>query len=463
MSAPLIPADTAAPLTVALIGAGPAGLAAAEVLSAAGIAVHVFDAMPTVGRKFLLAGKGGLNLTHAEPLHIFATRYGTRQSVIQPLLAEFGPEALRTWAEGLGVPTFVGSSGRVFPVDMKSAPLLRAWLHRLRHPAPGGVPVQFRMRHRWVGWDEAGALRFDTPQGRISVQAHATLLALGGGSWSRLGSDGAWVAWLQAHGVDVVPLQPANCGFDVASPVLAPSAPRHADQEGAPSDRPSPAPVADPAADPAALGWTPHFASRFAGQPFKSVAIRCAGTNGQVFERKGEFIATATGVEGSLIYAAAALLREQITATGSATVELDLLPGLSAERVLAEVQHPRGSRSLSSHLKSRLGLDGIKAAILYELLPKAAFSRPEVLAAAIKALPIHLRAPRPLDEAISTAGGVPFTVLNEQLMLTQRPGVFCAGEMLDWEAPTGGYLLTACMATGRHAANGVRQWLHTQN
>ena len=437
-STPDIPAVTPAPTVlnlpegaVALIGAGAAGLAAAEVLSAAGVAVHVFDAMPSVGRKFLLAGKGGLNLTHSEPLDIFTTRYHSRQTVLAPLLAEFGPDALRAWAAGLGVETFVGSSGRVFPADMKAAPLLRAWLHRLRHPASPAVPVQFHMRHRWAGWDDAGALLFDTPQGRVSLQARATLLALGGGSWARLGSDGAWVPWLQAAGVDVVPLQAANCGFDVAGR----------------------APVE---------GWSEHFSSRFAGQPFKSVAIRCADAQGGQFERKGEFVATATGVEGSLIYAASALLREQINATGSATFELDLLPGHSAERVLAEVRHPRGSRSLSSHLKSRLGLDGIKMAILHELLPKDAFTRPETLAAAIKALPIHLRATRPLDEAISTAGGVPFAALDAHLMLNQRPGVFCAGEMLDWEAPTGGYLLTASFATGRHAALGMARWLHAE-
>jgi len=413
---------------VALIGAGPAGLAAAEVLSAAGVAVHLFDAMPSVGRKFLLAGKGGLNLTHSEPLDIFTTRYGSHQSVLTPLLSDFGPDALRAWAADLGVETFIGSSGRVFPSDLKAAPLLRAWLHRLRHPASPAVPVQFHMRHRWTGWDDSGALCFDTPQGHTTFHARATLLALGGGSWARLGSDGAWVPWLQAAGVDVVPLQPANCGFDVAG--RSPTA-----------------------------GWSEHFCERFAGQPFKSVAIRCTGADGRSFERKGEFVATATGVEGSLIYAASALLRDQINATGSATFELDLLPDRSAERVLAEVRHPRGSRSLSSHLKSRLGLDGIKMAILHELLPKEAFTRPETLAAAIKALPIHLRAPRPLDEAISTAGGVSFAALSDDLMLNQRPGVFCAGEMLDWEAPTGGYLLTASFATGRRAAAGVQAWL----
>ena len=418
---------------VAIIGGGPAGLMAAEVLSAAGVAVHLFDAMPSVGRKFLLAGKGGLNLTHSEGPEAFASRFGERRATLAPLLAEFGPDPLRAWATSLGIDTFVGSSGRVFPTDMKAAPLLRAWLHRLRHPVTG-MPVQFHMRHRWAGLDNTGALLFDTPQGRKTVSAHATVLALGGGSWARLGSDGAWVPWLVAVGVPVVPLQPANCGFDVAG--------RDTQEQG---DAPQ--------------GWSEHFSSRFAGQPFKSVAIRFTDSQGRSFERKGEFVATATGVEGSLIYAASALLRDQISATGHATFELDLLPDRSPEKVLAEVRHPRGSRSLSSHLKSRLNLDGIKMALLHELLPKEAMARPDALAAAIKALPVRVAAPRPIDEAISSAGGVPFEAMDEALMLKALPGVFCAGEMLDWEAPTGGYLLTASFATGRRAAAGVLAWL----
>jgi uncharacterized flavoprotein (TIGR03862 family) len=407
---------------VAIIGGGPAGLMAAEVLSAAGVAVHLFDAMPSVGRKFLLAGKGGMNLTHSEPFDAFAGRYGARRAAIEPLLRDFGTAELRAWAAGLGVQTFVGSSGRVFPSDMKAAPLLRAWLQRLRHPATG-EGVQFHMRHRCTGWDDAGALTFDTPRGVQAVRARATVLALGGGSWARLGSDGAWVPWLAARGVPVAPLQPANCGFDVAG------------REGA--------------------GWSAHFRDRFAGQPFKSVALRCTGPHGPVFQRKGEFVATATGVEGSLVYAASALLRDEIAARGHATFLLDLLPDRSAEQVLAEVRHPRGSRSLSSHLKSRLGLDGIKMAILHELLPKDALPQPEQLAAAIKALPVQLVAARPIDEAISSAGGVPFEGLDPALMLKNLPGVFCVGEMLDWEAPTGGYLLTACCASGVRAGRGV--------
>jgi uncharacterized flavoprotein (TIGR03862 family) len=399
--------------TVAVIGGGPAGLMAAEVLSASGAQVHLYDAMPSVGRKFLLAGKGGLNLTHSEPFDIFVTRFGERRAALEPMLRDFGPEQLREWAHGLGVETFVGTSGRVFPKDMKAAPLLRAWLHRLR-----AAGVQLHMRHRWLGWTEgAGALRFATPAGEQEIRHDAVVLALGGASWARLGSDGAWVPWLQGAGVEVAPLQPANCGFDMA--------------------------------------WTGHFSSRFAGQPFKSVAISFTDSRGRSFARKGEFVATATGIEGSLVYAASALLRDEIAARGSATLTLDLLPDRSAEQVLAAVRHPRGARSLSSHLKSRLGIDGIKAGVLHEALTREAMQVPETLAATIKAVPLRLLAPRPIDEAISTAGGVRFEALDQRLMTTARPAVFCAGEMLDWEAATGGYLLTASMASGAAAARGL--------
>jgi uncharacterized flavoprotein (TIGR03862 family) len=299
---------------------------------------------------------------------------------------------------------------------MKAAPLLRAWLHRLR---AGGVV--FHMRHRWLGWDGQGALRLASPAGEVLVQADAVVLALGGASWPRLGSDGAWQPVLREAGVGVVPLVPSNCGFDVAG------------------------------------GWTPHFAQRFAGQPFKSVAIE---VEGQV--RKGEFVATATGVEGSLVYAVSAALREQITAQGMAVCHVDLLPTREIDQVRAEVAHPRGSRSLSNHLKSRLGLDGIKFALLHEVLPREAMQDADRLARTIKALPLRLAATRPIAEAISSAGGVRWDAMDASLMLKARPGVWCAGEMLDWEAPTGGYLLTASMASGRAAGEGVLHHLRTR-
>ena len=440
------------PQRVAIIGGGPAGLMAAEVLSGAGAALEVqlFDAMPSVGRKFLLAGKGGLNLTHAEAAEPFLSRFGARSAQIAPMLAAFGPTELRAWAQGLGVETFVGSSGRVFPKDMKAAPLLRAWLQRLR-----GVGVKLSMRHRWLGWTDDGALRFATPAGETTFQADAVVLALGGGSWARLGSDGAWVPLLAERGVAVAPLQPSNCGFDVgpephALVVAEQGETRRAFFKELVGTGPS-----------QQAGWTEHFASRFAGQPFKSVAIRFTDSQGRSFSRKGEFVATATGVEGSLVYAASSLLRDEIAAHGSATFMLDLLPDKSVEQVLVEVRHPRGSRSLSSHLKSRLGIEGIKAAMLHELLSKEAMNDPVQLARAIKALPVRVVAARPIDEAISSAGGVSFDAMDAQLRLMALAGVpvFCAGEMLDWEAPTGGYLLSACFASGKAAAHGVLRLL----
>ena len=392
---------------------------AAEAALEGGAKIDIFDAMPSVGRKFLLAGKGGLNLTHAEPLEPFLARFGACRDRIAPLLADFGPEALRAWARALGVQTFTGSSGRVFPTGMKAAPLLRAWLHRLR-----AAGVTIHARHRWTGWDGDGALRFSTPRGARALHADAVVLALGGGSWPQLGSDGAWAPLLAARGVAVAPLLPSNCGFDT--------------------------------------GWSEHFRARFAGTPVKTVVASFSDRQGRTFRVVGEFIVTETGIEGGLVYALSAPLRDEIAAAGAATLHLDLAPGRDAARLLEELAHPRGRRSLSSHIQSRTGLMGVKMGLLRELVPAAVFADSARLAAAIKALPLKLVAARPLAEAISSAGGVAFEALDERLMLRALPGVFCAGEMLDWEAPTGGYLLTACFATGRAAGAGALSWLEQE-
>ena len=402
---------------IAVIGGGPAGLMAAEVLSAAGRQVEVFDAMPSVGRKFLLAGRGGLNLTHAEAPDKFLSRYGARRREMGDWLEDFGPQQLRDWARALGVETFVGSSGRVFPREMKAAPLLRAWLHRLRTAG-----VVFHVRHRWCGWVEDGrTLRFATPAGEVTTAADAVVLALGGGSWARLGSDGAWVPLLAARGVGLQPLRPANCGFDVA--------------------------------------WSEHLRRRFAGAPVKTVSAGFVTPDGSVIKRQGEFLVTQHGVEGSLIYALSAALRDCIDAKGSATLHLDLAPGRSLPRLTDDLAQARGRDSLSNHLRRRAGLHGVKAALLHEYASAEDLAAPPRLAARIKSLPLRLVSPRPLDEAISSAGGVDFAALDQNLMLHALPGTFCAGEMLDWEAPTGGYLLTACFASGRAAGRGVLRWL----
>ncbi|MBV2133858.1 TIGR03862 family flavoprotein [Pseudomonas sp. MAP12] len=398
---------------VVVIGGGPAGLMAAEVLAAGGCAVELFDAMPSLGRKFLLAGVGGMNITHAEPKPAFVARYASRAGEIGRLLADFDADALRAWIHALGIDTFVGSSGRVFPTDMKAAPLLRAWLKRLRESG-----VALHTRSRWLGWSEAGELRIATPDGERQLNADAVVLALGGGSWARLGSDGAWVPLLEQRGIDVAPLQPSNCGFEVT-------------------------------------GWSVFFADKFAGAPVKPVAIHVDGET----PRQGEFVVTATGVEGSLIYALSAPIREQINQGGRAVIHLDLLPHRSREQIVAALSKPRGSRSLAKHLASQMGIDGVRAGLLRELTDADTFQDMGRLATAIKALPLELVRTRPLDEAISSAGGVPFEALDANLMLRQLPGVFCAGEMLDWEAPTGGYLLTACFASGRAAGLGALRWL----
>jgi uncharacterized flavoprotein (TIGR03862 family) len=413
--------------TAAIIGGGPAGLMAAEVLGNHNLKVDVYDSMPSLGRKFLMAGKSGLNITHSEPFELFVSRYGKRRSHIEPMLKDFGPDEICAWAHDLGIDTFVGTSGRVFPVGMKASPLLRAWLKRLN-----ASHVDFRLNHKWTGQIRpAGSLvktpppnqtcgtfdiDFTSPDGTITVNTDAVVLALGGGSWRRLGSDAAWVPWLRQAGAEVEPFRPSNCGFDVA--------------------------------------WSPHFREKFDGAPIKS-AILSFGA----FRQQGEFIITKEGVEGSLIYAASAWLRDEIEANGKAIFELDMSPDRTVEWLAEKISKPRGSRTMSNHLEKTVGIKGVKAGLLYEFVSREDFSNAEKLAHAIKHLQIPLIATRPMDEAISTAGGVTFEALDEHLMLRSLPGVFCAGEMLDWEAPTGGYLITACMSSGVAAANGVLKWL----
>ena len=391
-----------------VIGGGPAGLMAAQCLAEAGRTVEVFDAMPSVGRKFLLAGKGGLNLTHSEPLAQFLPRYGPQRQRVTAWLEALSPDDIRDWARQLGVETFIGSSGRVFPEEMKAAPLLRSWLRRLRSQG-----VSFSVRHRWLGWDHTGQLRFQSPEGEVLCRAEAVVLALGGASWPRLGSDGSWVPWLQGRGIQVQPLAPSNCGFEVA--------------------------------------WSEHFRDRFAGCPLKSAEISFGGER-----RRGEFVVSQHGLEGSLIYPFSPLLRDSIERYGSATLLLDLVPDQSLERLTSQLSKPRGSKSMSSHL-SRAGLEGVKAGLLREALRD--LSNPAQVAATAKSLPLVLLRPRPLDEAISSAGGVCLDQLDDQLMVRSLPGLFCAGEMLDWEAPTGGYLLSASLASGRVAGKGAALYL----
>ncbi|WP_333910531.1 TIGR03862 family flavoprotein, partial [Xanthomonas hortorum] len=368
---------------------------AAEAACAAGLAVDLYEAKGSVGRKFLIAGKGGLNLTHSDPMPLFAQRYRERAEPVAAWLRDFDADALRDWARGLGVDTYVGSSGRVFPMDRKAAPLLRSWVRRLKEQG-----VAFHVQHRWLGLSDDGTLRFDTPTGDIERAADALVLALGGGSWPQLGSDGLWQAPLQQRGIAVAPLVPANCGFDI--------------------------------------DWSAHFVQRHAGAPLKPVVAHWHDRHGVQHALQGECVATATGIEGSLIYALAADLREQIDAQGAAEFGLDLVPGRSLERVSAELDKPRKGRSFSEHLRRQVGIDGVKAALLYEHLGKQAGDDPVQVARTLKQLPLRLLRPRPLAEAISSAGGVRLEALDDGLMAIAQPGVFCAGEMLDWEAPTGG-------------------------
>ena len=384
---------------------------AAEVISAQGIKVDVYDSMRSVGRKLLMAGKSGLNITHSDPFDVFASRYGKRQKHIEPLLKNFGSNELREWVHGLGTETFIGTSGRVFPMGMKASPLLRAWINRLT-----GSGVTFYLRHKLTGFLADGSLQFVTPDGEVTVKADAVVLALGGGSWSRLGSDGAWVDWLNQAGVKVEPLRPSNCGFVV--------------------------------------DWSEHFREKYDGHPITSVILSYGD-----FRQQGEFIVTKEGVEGGVIYSASSMMRDEIYASGKAIMYLDLKPDRTLEWLVDKLSRPRGKRSLASYLEKSLGIHGVKAGLLREFVSKDDFINAERLAGFIKALPVPLVGTSPLDEAISTAGGVTFESLDENLMLKNMPGVFCAGEMLDWEAPTGGYLLTACYSSGYAAGNGVVKWL----
>jgi len=398
---------------IAIIGGGPAGLMAAEVLSSAGHAVTVYEAMPTVGRKFLLAGKSGLNITHAEDFSEFRTRFGASSAMLKPALDAFTPDDVRDWAAGLGTETFVGSSNRVFPTTMKASPLLRAWLKRLE--AQG---VNILMRHRWTGFDD-GELMIEALDRRFAVQADAILFALGGASWPKLGSDAAWTGWLADKGVEITTLRPANCGFDVQ--------------------------------------WSEIMRERFAGAPLKSItATSAAGTF------SGEFVVSRHGIEGSLVYAHSAALRDGLEREGHAELVIDLMPGRQLERMAGDIARQDRRASFSTRLRKGAGIEGVKLALLREFVTPADFADPERLAGHIKALPIPLQRPRPIEEAISSAGGVSFDSIDTDYMLDMLPGTFVAGEMLDWEAPTGGYLLTACFATGRAAASGMLQWLERE-
>jgi uncharacterized flavoprotein (TIGR03862 family) len=402
-----------------VIGGGPAGLMAAEVLAAGGASVTVYERMPSVGRKFLLAGRGGLNLTHSEELERLLSRYGAAEPGLRGAIEAFPPAALRAWSEGLGQATFVGSSGRVFPTAMKASPLLRAWLRRL-----DAAGVVFKRRHCWRGWDDAGHLVFDAPGGRVVAPADATVLALGGASWPKLGSDGDWVAPLTRAGVSVAPLRPANCGF--------------------------------------LIGWSEIFRSRFAGQPLKRIGL----SFGDHMVR-GEAVITQTGLEGGGVYAISAPLREAILASGEAMLTIDLRPDIAAADLEKRLATPRGKQSLSNFLRKAAALSPAAIGLLHEITvasaDRLAAQSPQAMAGLIKAVPLCLTGIAPMARAISTAGGVGFHEVDANFMLRRRPGVFVAGEMLDWEAPTGGYLLQASFATGAAAGRGALEWLSSSS
>ena len=395
-----------------IIGGGPAGLMAAEQLTQAGFNVDLYDAMPTVGRKFLLAGLGGLNITHSEPYEVFCKRYAHHQPSLQTILNEFTPTDLRKWCDALGIKTFIGTSGRVFPEAMKAAPLLRTWSARLKEQ---GLTVH--PKHRWQGWDGTGNIILESPQGELRRSYDILILALGGGSWKKLGSDGLWMPMLEEQGVATSPLLPSNCGF--------------------------------------LSNWSDHLKQKFAGSPLKSVAICFTDTEGSEEKRMGEFIVTEQGVEGSLIYAFSTRLRDMLDEQGNATFYLDICPNHTHQQLLIILKAKPKNKTLSTYLKSRLKLDAAKRALLFEVLNKQDWNNIEVLSETLKNIAITVHATTPMNEAISTAGGVSFSSVNNQLMLKDKADVFCAGEMLDWDAPTGGYLLTACMALGRQAGLGA--------
>ena len=399
---------------IAIIGAGPAGLMAAQVLSDAGYAPTVFDSKPSAGRKFLQAGRGGLNLTHAEEFSLFSSRYFEAQAFLQPALDIFSPNDMRLWAQSFGFETLVGSSGKVYPLDKKAAPLLRAWLHKLK-----ANNTKFKMKHNLVAWSN-DVWQFQTPDGLKDYSFDAVILALGGASWPRLGSTGAWTTILKDNGLNITPLKPANMGFNV--------------------------------------NYSELFKEKFSGTPLKNVELSFTDINGNLQSKLGELLVSEYGVEGSLIYTYSKFLREQVEQKSPFTVYLDLFPHRKESKLKQQLSASRGKQSLSAFWK-RLGLDGVKASLLREVLAKELLTEPELVAKTLKKFPLTLESYRPIEEAISTAGGLGFKHLDQHLMLKDFPGVFCVGEMLDWEAPTGGYLLTGVMGQGKQAAQGLLKFL----
>jgi uncharacterized flavoprotein (TIGR03862 family) len=401
--------------SIAIIGGGPSGLMAAELLASAGKQVTIYDRMPSLGRKFLLAGRGGLNLTHSEGLETFMTRYGDAKAWLDPMVESFPPAALQDWSQQLGEETFVGSSGRIFPKSFKTSPLLRAWLRRL-----DGLGVQVRTEHRWMGWSASGAVQFATKDGAVEVNPYAVILALGGASWARMGSDGAWVDILQAQGIVVKPLLPTNCGFTIV--------------------------------------WSDVLKSRFAGTPLKRIALSIGDHS-----VRGEAMLTQDGLEGGAVYALSAKIRDTLMANGEAKVLLDLRPDMDKAQIIQKMARARGGDSFTNYLRKSLALPPNAIALLREIKPDVPKYSDMALANLIKAVPLRITGIRSIDRAISTAGGVARETFDDGLMIKALPGVFCAGEMLDWEAPTGGYLLQACFSSGRVAAQSTLRYLEKLN